>query len=281
MLESIHRFGSSIRNSRFMKKQRWLWNIVEPIWEKAFGAVSRKNGFAARINTDTFRLSYEHAARYDRADHRAYEPEFYVPFVAAIKPGMTVLDVGAHVGIFSLGAAVRVGPTGKVFAFEAAPHTVRTLSSHIAMNGFSHTTQVVPKVVSDRKGEMTFYAFGESMAASVGRANTEELNPEQPKTITPVTVPSISLDEFCADLRPDVIKMDIEGAEYLALRGAERILRSHSVKTFLCEIHPKQMQNCGGSLEELTQYLHDLDYKIVPLDMPNSMGIFHASLVRR
>ena len=94
MMESVHRLGSSIRNSRLLKQQRWLWDLVEPAWQGLFAAASRKKGFAARVNADTFRLSYEYAARYDRADRQAYEPDFYAPFVASIKPGMTVLDVG-------------------------------------------------------------------------------------------------------------------------------------------------------------------------------------------
>ena len=149
------------------------------------------------------------------------------------------------------------------------------------MNHFGRIVEVVPKIVSDKSGEMTFYSFGESMAASINRENTQDLNPEHPKAVKSVTLPCTSLDEFCGTLRPDVIKIDIEGAEYMALRGAEKILRSRCTSAILCEIHPQHMRNCGGSEEELAGYLDGLGYRIVALDARNPQGIYHASIVAK
>jgi FkbM family methyltransferase len=283
MLETLHRIGSRVRNSKLLRRQRWLWSIVEPAWQCIFHRATRRCGYATHINDDVFRLEYGYGSRYDRRDKRSYEPTFYLPFVERLKPGMTVFDIGAHIGIFSLAAAKRVGPAGKVFAFEPAPETVRTLERHVAMNGFRDRIEVVQAAVSDREGSLSFFCYRESMAASISRRNVEDLNPE--KRVEPareLQVPSLTLDAFCRErgLCPDVLKIDIEGAEALALNGASDLL-SRSGITILCEIHPRQMSNCGSSIEELTGFLSNLGYSIVPLDPPNPMGIFHALIKRR
>ena len=113
MIGSLHRMGSRVRNSPFLVRQEWLWRKVEPLWQRTFEQIFQRQGMPARINGDEFRLTYEFAARYGRADKQAYEPDIYRAFVDRIRPGMTVLDIGAHVGFFALGAAKRVGPLGK------------------------------------------------------------------------------------------------------------------------------------------------------------------------
>src|SRR5262252_4403222 len=238
MLEKLHRAGSKIRNSPLLRRQQWLWNAVEPIWQGAFGRFASDRGYAARVNNDVFRLDYEYGARYDRGDRQAYEPTFYHPFVNRIRPGMTVFDIGAHIGLFGLGAAQRVGQSGRVVAFEPAPQTLAVLRRHVAYNGFERLIDVQPVVVSDSEQPVSFFVYQASMAASMSRANVEDLNPEQRTTpAQEVLVPALTLDAFCRErsMRPDVIKIDVEGAEYRVLNGARELLANHRV-TVLCEI---------------------------------------------
>jgi hypothetical protein len=70
-------------------------------------------------------------------------------FTAFIQPGITVADVGAHVGTFSVIAGARVGPAGHVFSFEPAPESRRMLQENIGLNRFDKRMTVVPAVVSD------------------------------------------------------------------------------------------------------------------------------------
>jgi FkbM family methyltransferase len=280
MVERLHRFGSRIRNSSLISKQDWLWRIVEPSWQKTFAWFSRERGFATPINNDVFRLDYAIGSRYARYGQGAYEPSFYRPFVDRIKPGMVVFDIGAHVGLFTLGAAKRVGPTGKVFAFEPAPATFDLLQRQICLNGWRDRIEAVRSVVSDVDATVPFYAHGTSMAASLSRENIEVLNPE--RLATPAgryEVSSVSIDGLCSDRKvaPDVVKIDVEGAELRVLRGAGKLLASKRVE-ILCEIHPQHMINCGSSLAELQCFLGKLGYTIKRLDEPNPMGIFHALL---
>jgi FkbM family methyltransferase len=98
-----------------------------------------------------------------------YEPSFYQAFVGRIKEGMTVFDIGAHIGLFTLGAAKRVGKRGRVYAFESSQETAEILDHHVRLNGWQNRVEVVRAVVSDVDGVGPFYAHGLSMAASLGR----------------------------------------------------------------------------------------------------------------
>jgi hypothetical protein len=121
------------------------------------------------------------------------------------------------------------------------------------------------------------------MAASVSRVNVETLNPEvRVAPAREVMVPSVTLDAFCRERRiaPDVIKIDVEGAELRVLRGARAILTTHRPRV-LCEVHPRQMENCGSSLAEFNAYLDSVGYVSETLDTPNPIGIHHVRLTAR
>jgi FkbM family methyltransferase len=194
-----------------------------------------------------------------------------------------VFDIGAHVGIFSLGAGRRVGPTGKVVAFEPAPQTVDVLKRHVDFNGMSDLVRVEAAVVSDSTTPMSFFVYRESMAASLSRRNVEDLNPEVRSTpAQEVKVPSFTLDGYCRErnLTPQVIKIDVEGAEHGVLLGGRELLTKNDV-VILCEVHPKQMANCGGNIDGFYALLDELGYQLQPLDQPNPMGIYHSLITRR
>ena len=283
MFEKLHQLGSRVRHTSLMGRQSWLWATVEPAWQRMFARMSDQQGFSTHINGDIFKLTYEWGSRYDRLDQRAYEPVFYGALTGAVREGMTVFDLGAHIGILTLAAAGRVGPKGRVYAFEPSPETARTLERHIALNGWQDRVEVVRAVASDLDGTVPFYVSGMSMAASLGRENMEVLSPDRPaEGAVKLEVPSVTLDRFCAScgVKPDVLKIDVEGAELRVLRGARNLLATRRL-TILCEVHPKQMEYCASSFEELHAYLEDVGYSMEPLDEPNPMGIFHCRMTFR
>jgi FkbM family methyltransferase len=282
MLQTLHRVGSRLRHSHLFEEQRWLWEKLEPTWQRMFERFSAQRGYPAHVNDDVFRLVYSYGARYDRADKREYEPVIYGAFVKDIREGMTVLDIGAHVGFFTLAAAKRIGQRGRVFAFEPAPETSHMLSQHISFNDWNDRAEVVRSVVSDVNGTITFFANADSMAASL-RAENWELAAEHMATpISKIEVPSTTLDTFCRERRvhPDVLKIDVEGAELLVLRGGEDLLKNSS-PVIHCEVHPPLMKNFNYSVDDFRAYLDNLGYEIHPLDEPNPIGIFHSRISRR
>jgi FkbM family methyltransferase len=282
MLEVIHRLGSRIRHSSYLRGQTWLWESVEPLWQGAFHRALKNRGFATHVNGDVFLLDYALGARYDREDHRSYEPVFYNSFVQRVQPGMKIADIGAHFGFFTLGAALRVGDQGKVYAFEPSPETAGILESNVLFNRWQDRIEIVRSVVSDTDGLVSFYTYGTSMAASLSRENVERLNPERPPAAAETKVPSVTLDQFCKSrgVTLDLVKIDVEGAELLTLQGAQELLRRDR-PLVLCEIHPLQMQKCGSSQAELNSFLSEIDYRMDALDDPNLAGIFHGLLSPR
>ena len=143
-------------------------------------------------------------------------------FAGTIQPGTVVFDLGANVGLYTLVAAVRTGPAGRVLAFEPVPRNIAFLRRHLEYNGASNV-EVVEAAVSDREGVAIFEM---SVSPAMGR-----LGP----TGT-LTIPTVTLDEMV--LRrgapmPDVMKIDIEGGERAALEGARILLERRHPTIFL------------------------------------------------
>jgi FkbM family methyltransferase len=161
-------------------------------------------------------------------------------FAEAIRPGDVVADIGAYRGTYALVAAAIAGPTGRVFAFEPTATNAALIARNVALNGFAPRMTVEQAAVSDRTGTATFYAAGDattnSLASSGGTGGTQ--------------VRTIALDEYFAGQQPPrVLKIDIEGAELLALRGAQHILASDA--WIICELHPYAWGELGYSGDDL------------------------------
>lgn len=137
-----------------------------------------------------------------------------------LKPGMVFYDIGANVGFYSTIAARIVGPSGRVYAFEPCPEFAAAARRNAALNGFSNV-EVIEAAVSDRPGEARFVLGPVGANSSTGPGGG---------------VAVISIDE-CEGLRPpDVVMIDVEGAEVGVLRGMLRTIREHR-PAIICEVH--------------------------------------------
>lgn len=135
-----------------------------------------------------------------------------------IRPGAVFVDGGANIGFYSILAARLVGPGGRVVAFEMMPDTAAVLRRHIAMNG-ARNIEVVERALSDRSVGRVRASVepGQHGQASIVKGGSERHHSIEVETIT--------LDEALADCGAiDLIKLDLEGAEYPALRGAAAVL---------------------------------------------------------
>ena len=159
---------------------------------------------------------------------------------------MVVYDIGANVGFYTLLASKLAGDTGRVYSFEPFPGNIEYLKKHVAINKLSNV-EIIDKAVSDQVNNSLF-KIGKNN--SVGR-----LNPDGD-----IVVETITLEEFILDgnLPPSVIKMDIEGAEFNALLGAEKLLKEHSPKIFLATHGDEVKENCLSLLDRLK-------YKFYPI----------------
>jgi FkbM family methyltransferase len=162
-----------------------------------------------------------------------YEVRRLQAFRSAITSGAVIYDVGANVGIYSLLASRAVGAAGMVYSFEPLPRNLAYLRQHVAINHLQNC-QIVEKAVCDRQGTQAF-------ASASFSAPMAHLSPDGE-----ILVPATTLDACVyseAPLRPpNILKIDVEGAEMDVLRGATRAIREFHPTIFL-EIHGTQLHS--------------------------------------
>ncbi len=177
----------------------------------------------------------------------SYEKNQRENFEKILKRGDIVFDIGANVGFYSLLAAELVGPAGKVFSFEPLPENFNYLQKHIEINGYKN---IFPfqAAVSEKNG---FAFFGGIVNRSQGKL-TE--NGE-------FKVKIISIDDWVDSgklPKSDVLKIDVEGAEYQTLKGMETALKKYRPKIFLSTHGPEIHKKC-------CDFLYNLGYKLKSL----------------
>ena len=155
------------------------------------------------------------------------DPGFFCPEVR-LRPGDVALDLGGNLGTSALLFARLVGRRGRVISFE--PAFADLLERNVRANGLGNVT-VVPAAVGDRCGTAEFAVtdFGPDSRIDPGGRGGHR-----------VTVPLVTVDAYCRDEgvdRVDFIKMDIEGGELPALRGAERTIREHRPRLSIASYH--------------------------------------------
>jgi FkbM family methyltransferase len=195
--------------------------------------------------------------------HGDYEPETKSLLTNLIRPGMIVFDVGAHVGHYTLLAARLVGPTGHVYAFEPEPDNYSLLTRNVALNGYANVT-CTPKAVSNCSGSLTLYVNpqGNDRHSIVNDARS-------PVRLVERDVPTITLDEFVSTMGipgVDVIKMDIEGAEPLALAGMAELLRSKAGLKLVMELAPQILRAGGTDPVEFLLSLRAMGFTLTPVE---------------
>lgn len=179
----------------------------------------------------------------------SYEAPKMRAFGKAIRPGDVVYDIGANAGIYTLAASRLAQPEGGVVAIEPLPRNIALLRRHLKLNSCRNVT-VLPIALSDENGEAL---FDDSCNASMGH-----LSPAGRLVVT-VSKLDDAIKDHCLPL-PQVVKMDVEGAEAKVLCGAERVIREAKPTIFLATHSDEVKKQCldwlrgyGYSIEVLGQ----------------------------
>jgi len=164
-----------------------------------------------------------------------YERLFADAFRRRLPEGNVTYDIGANVGYFSLLAAEQCPSGGAVHAFEPVPELVADLEAMMDRNNLQHQVTAHTLALSDSNGSVRFYTPTSAETGIIATvAADRELTEE-----TSVEVPTLTMDTFVFEQGhqpPDVIKLDVEGAEACVLQGATRVLQSHG-PVVLVEVH--------------------------------------------
>jgi FkbM family methyltransferase len=181
-----------------------------------------------------------------------YEAASAGTIAALLQPGDFCVDAGANVGFFSLLMATRVGAGGAVWAFEPAPATRARLAHNVRINGLTNVT-IRSEALSNVDGEQRFWAgpTDHSGIASLrplhGLEHSYDVRTARLTSCLP------------RDTVPRLIKMDVEGAEYLAILGMVDLLQA-SHPDILIEISDHFLKELGSSSREVCSTLIDLGY---------------------
>lgn len=168
-----------------------------------------------------------------------YEPQETALLRTLLKPGMTVVDVGANWGYHTLLAAHLVGPGGRVISVEPDPRLFATLSRNVERNALDQV-RVLQVAAADGPGTLRLLGF-DPRAGNYGISRLAMGDGNQDGTFA---VTARDLDGLLAELdvaQVDVLKMDIEGAEVLALAGLAQMLQAGQVRRLLLELHPAEL----------------------------------------
>jgi FkbM family methyltransferase len=186
------------------------------------------------------------------------EPVIQDALARQVPRGGVVWDIGANVGFYTLIAARLVGE-GTVVAFEPLPENQAAIHRNLALNGFTNV-EVSGLALSDHDGTAILQMHASSTWAKLDTSADTGFQQELDVT-GEVEVPVATIDSQLASLTPpDLIKMDIEGGEVAALRGAGRLLSEHR-PTLICELH--------GTNEAVTDILESHGYTVRTIETPD------------
>ena len=179
-----------------------------------------------------------------------YEPIEARLFTMLAQPGMVVVDAGSNVGQYSLLASTLVDPTGEVHSFEPSPRNFGCLREHIVMNRLTNV-RANQRALWHQRETLTF-GIPEGYANNSGSFRSQ---------VGGIEVQALPLDEYARDFkRLDLIKIDVEGAEPLVLKGAMDTLRKFR-PTLLMEVNREALEAIESSPEALWMKLQALGYR--------------------
>ncbi len=200
---------------------------------------------------------------------RAYETELAEWIVANAPPGCDSIDVGANLGFFSVLLASVT--SGRVAAFEPSTEVLGYLQRNLDRNIHRGSVDVIAKAATETSGRAQLHSADGRPEYSSLAPLVHERAVNGPSSVA--TVSTITIDEVCGELglQPKVIKLDCEGGELAALRGATTTLKNHR-PNMLIEIFEPMLTAHGSSAQELGSFLSENNYRVtdlsgVPVDL--------------
>jgi FkbM family methyltransferase len=165
----------------------------------------------------------------------SHDPGMQRTLANELQRGMTFIDLGANEGYFTVQGARLVGTVGRVVAVEPQDKLIPVIERNLALNDLGNVT-VVRAAISDTDGSRTLFLPPGLSGASFTRMTRYPVPTQRTKTMT-----LASLFAHCGISDADVMKVDIEGAEYEAVLGSREIFAAHRVKVLALDLHPAQL----------------------------------------
>jgi FkbM family methyltransferase len=245
---------------------------LSPLYSSLLNVLSGGRGYPAEINGQVFRIH----PQFRWTAWHAHEREVAAYLSTRVKPGQTVFDVGANVGIYVLQIARWSAPDGRIVAFEPNPATLAILRAHVAMNRLESRVTIVPKGAGAHAGTAELF----DSAAGSGLSRIGAPNPGIHVAMQPTPIALTTIDDYCREtgVVPDWILVDTEGYEYEVLQGAAGTLRRHRPRVVV-ELHPHLSSADSRATGE--RLLGELGLTAVPIGDVAGRSEMFVSLERR
>src|SRR6266478_1680846 len=175
-----------------------------------------------------------------------------------LQPGMTVLDIGAYYGLYTLTAWARIGKQGRVIAFEPSPFQRKRLEWHLRLNR-CHNVEIESVAVGGFEGKHTLFSI---KGESAGYASLR--HPEVGASVDLIPVLVTTLDKYLRKREistVDFMKVDVEGGELDVFRGATELLRRQPRPVVLCELEDIRTEMWGHKAKDCAAFLDGLGYR--------------------
>ena len=242
---------------QLLKKMGWLYRKLRSGYLFFLDIFSRNHGVSARINDFSIKLP----GLYSRYFPKDYEKENFYFLKNACKPGMVGIDIGGHLGLYSIRMA-QLG-VAKVFCFEPTPNTYNQLEKMIRLNHFEDIITIRKEAIGENTGKSVFYL--NTPANSQNRMSVSEANSlkfiDHGKGISKekYEVNVLSIDDFVFNngLHVNFVKIDVEGSELEVLRGAVNTIKRDkpfgilSVHCFTYDRREQGLDQLWGLSEQL------------------------------
>ena len=185
----------------------------------------------------------------------------FVSFVNACKGKKCVIDIGGHIGLTAMSAHRMLAPEGRLYVFEPASVNRAYLSRNIELNSMSNT-EVFDMVIGTKcKDSVEFFESDYDSGLNSIIATKRMYGFQR------VLKKQISLDSFCLErvIYPEIIKIDVEGAEFNVLNGAAGVMRNSRPIIYL-SLHPYHLEMLGRRPEDIQEILNRVGYRISNID---------------
>ena len=188
-------------------------------------------------------------------------------FSTLLSPGNVFLDVGANCGMYSIIANNRLGPGGRIFAFEPNPTVRELLTANLRKRDQGPAITILSTAIGNSVGEVTFSCSDDSAYSGLGHTGRSEV-------AATIRVASSTLDHFVREQalpRVDVMKVDVEGFEAEVLSGGSALLSAPNAPAIMIEVADENLAGRGSSESAVLGQLRSFGYEILAITRHGSL----------
>lgn len=238
-------------------RMRWYFRHIHPWLTPAHVELKMEDGQILHLQPKYDNLQ---ASVYLDAGAYRYESHVIDWFNRNLHSGMSVMEIGAHIGFHAIQMCRLVGPQGTALLIEPDPHNFTQLTRNIADNNI-HWARCINLAIDEQAGEIEFFS---SFDGGRGSLIHNQLADRSSTHVQTVTVDHLLNEQQMQQV--DLLLMDIEGAECKFPVSAAESLSQHRIRAIICEFHPQKIRDFGYDAEKFVQQIASHGYAVMTLN---------------